>query len=92
MAVNFKLRDLECPICRSLLRDPFVTTCGHTFCHTCLSQHQSVKSTCPTCSTYLTRDHVYPNHLLGQVSFSTTQRCCDQGCRCPISAVLWVLV
>ena len=67
MAVNIKLHDLECPICRSLLRDPFVTTCGHTFCHQCLSLHQSTKSTCPTCSSYLSQDHVYPNLLLGQV-------------------------
>ena len=67
MAVSIKLRDLECPICRSLLRDPFVTSCGHTFCHQCLSLHQSSKATCPACSSYLPPDNVYPNLLLGQV-------------------------
>ena len=61
------LDDLSCPICMSLLRDPFVTSCGHTFCCSCLSTHLEARSTCPSCGQYLIRDHTYPNFLLSKV-------------------------
>ena len=61
------LDDLSCPICMSLLRDPFVTSCGHTFCCSCLSTHLEARSTCPSCGQYLIRDNTYPNFLLSKV-------------------------
>lgn len=59
--------DLSCPICISLLRDPFVTSCGHTFCCSCLTAHLEERSTCPSCGQYLIKDHIYPNFLLSKV-------------------------
>lgn len=68
MAVSLEVQDLECSVCCSVLRDPFVTSCGHSFCHECLSQHQAVKCTCPQCGTYLSPDQTFPNFLLSRVS------------------------
>jgi E3 ubiquitin-protein ligase RFWD2 len=56
--------DLACPICMSVLRDPFVTSCGHSFCHACVSKHLVHRSNCPSCAAYLTVDGVFPNFLL----------------------------
>ena len=61
--------DLQCPICMSLLADPFVTVCGHSFCHTCLSKHLAQRKTCPSCSVYLTLDKCFPNFALQQVLY-----------------------
>ncbi len=60
--------DLTCPVCKSLLRDPFVTACGHTFCYACVSQHLGQRKNCPSCAAYLTFDLVYPNFLLQQLA------------------------
>ena len=67
MALDISLSELECSVCLSTLRDPYITSCGHTACHECLARHQAVKLTCPVCSTYLSRDQVFPNFLLSQV-------------------------
>ena len=58
--------ELSCPICMSLLRDPFATACGHTFCYACLTTHLAGRSTCPSCATYLIKDNVFPNFLLSK--------------------------
>ena len=39
----------ECSICHSELLRPVITTCGHTFCGTCLQKWCRHKSVCPTC-------------------------------------------
>jgi len=56
--------DLACPICMSPLRDPFVTSCGHSFCHACVSKHLAHRKNCPSCAAYLTVDGIFPNFLL----------------------------
>lgn len=73
--------DLTCPICMSLLRDPFATACGHTFCYLCLTTHLNSRSTCPSCATYLIKDNVFPNFMLSKVTplpvlFSTQAYAC----------------
>ncbi|KAK9805364.1 hypothetical protein WJX73_007166 [Symbiochloris irregularis] len=60
--------EFECSICKSTLQDPFVTSCGHTFCYACLNTHLQHKNVCPACSSYLSKDHAFPNFLLGKVS------------------------
>lgn len=59
--------DLSCPICMSLLRDPFVTACGHTFCCSCLTTHLNARTTCPSCAQYLIKDNTFPNFMLSKV-------------------------
>lgn len=60
--------DLTCPVCKSLLRDPFVSACGHAFCYACVSQHLGQRKSCPTCTAYLTFDLVFPNFALQRLA------------------------
>ena len=70
--------DLACPICMSQLRDPFVTSCGHSFCHACVSKHLAHRKNCPSCAAYLTADGIFPNFLLQKVQ---PHLCCFMGIR-----------
>ena len=74
-ALGLDEADLSCPICMSLLRDPFATPCGHTFCFGCVTQHLAARNSCPACAAYLTRDRIFPNFLLNKVrrAFSCLQ-------------------
>lgn len=61
-------RPLDCPICASLLSDPRITPCGHTFCANCLSAHISAASNCPVCQHPLSPSDIYPNYLAASLS------------------------
>jgi E3 ubiquitin-protein ligase RFWD2 len=65
---GFNPEELSCPICQEVISDPFVTTCGHTFCYRCIDTHLQHRSSCPSCAAYLVRDHIHPNFLLNKVS------------------------
>ncbi|DBA99789.1 TPA: hypothetical protein ACH3X3_012332 [Trebouxia sp. C0006] len=65
--------DFSCPICMSMIRDPFVTDCGHTFCFQCITMHLVNKKSCPCCSTYVTADKIHPNFLLHKVIHKVSQ-------------------
>lgn len=43
----------ECPICFSILSDPRITSCAHTFCLTCISEVISRDPKCPMVSVAL---------------------------------------
>lgn len=60
--------DFACPICMSMIKDPFVTECGHSFCFQCITTHLVNKKSCPCCSIYMTADKVHPNFLLHKVT------------------------
>ncbi|CAN1843394.1 E3 ubiquitin-protein ligase COP1 [Linum perenne] len=57
-------RDLLCPICMQIIKDAFLTACGHSFCHMCIITHLRNKSDCPCCGHYLTSNQLFPNFLL----------------------------
>ncbi|GLI59700.1 hypothetical protein VaNZ11_001645, partial [Volvox africanus] len=59
--------DVNCPICVETISDPFVTSCGHTFCYQCISTQLKHKNSCPSCGGYLTADNIYPNFLLNKI-------------------------
>ena len=65
---GLRIEDLSCPICMESLKDPFVTTCGHSFCYSCITMHLQNKNVCPCCSEYLTTDKVFPNYTLSKAS------------------------
>ena len=65
--------DLKCPICISLLVDPFITPCGHAFCHTCVTTHLEHAHTCPACSSPLTKDRLYPSFMLSKVGHDVSE-------------------
>jgi hypothetical protein len=56
--MDLRLREeLSCPICKEVMSQPMMTTCGHTFCAGCWDQFRGLTraNTCPLCrSTLLT--------------------------------------
>ena len=49
---------LSCPICFSYFAKPILTSCGHSFCFSCILQHLETSSCCPIC-----RNEVDPSTL-----------------------------
>lgn len=43
------LSELECQICVQLLHNPVTSSCGHTFCQTCLARAYDHSDKCPLC-------------------------------------------
>jgi len=55
--------DNECPICVSHFWHPVTATCGHTFCHECISMWLKNKSSCPLCRASLRGWRIRPPEL-----------------------------
>uniref|UniRef100_W5N048 RING-type E3 ubiquitin transferase n=1 Tax=Lepisosteus oculatus TaxID=7918 RepID=W5N048_LEPOC len=57
--VSMIRRNLECPICLDLLRDPVSTRCDHQFCRMCMLKHLSgskrAGAQCPLCKAEVTK-------------------------------------
>ncbi|KAG8365372.1 hypothetical protein BUALT_Bualt18G0097800 [Buddleja alternifolia] len=66
--------DILCPICMQIMKDAFLTACGHSFCYMCIFTHLQNKSDCPCCSRFLTSSHLYPNFLLNKLLMKTSAR------------------
>lgn len=60
-------KEMLCPICMQIIRDAFLTACGHSFCYVCIVTHLNNKSDCPCCSHFLTSNQIFPNFLLDKV-------------------------
>lgn len=60
-------RDLMCPICMQLIKDAFLTACGHSFCYMCIITHLRNKNDCPCCGRHLTNSQLFPNFLLDKL-------------------------
>ena len=59
------LQEADCPICLQRMQEPYVTRCGHSFCHTCLQRHLGESMAfCPTCRKECTVLEVAPNYAL----------------------------
>ncbi|KAL1562494.1 coatomer subunit alpha [Salvia divinorum] len=67
-------KDVLCPICMQIIKDAFLTACGHSFCYMCIVTHLQNKNDCPCCSHYLTKTHLYPNFLLNKLLAKTSAR------------------
>ena len=70
-------KDFLCPICMQIIKDAFLTSCGHSFCYMCIVTHLQNKSDCPCCGRYLTANHLFPNFLLNKVNFPKTELFCE---------------
>lgn len=64
-------KDFLCPICMQIIKDAFLTACGHSFCYMCIITHLRNKSDCPCCGHYLTNSNLFPNFLLDKVRNSS---------------------
>ncbi|KAJ0112815.1 hypothetical protein Patl1_01935 [Pistacia atlantica] len=67
-------KDMLCPICMQIIKDAFLTACGHSFCYMCIITHLRNKSDCPCCGHYLTNHQLYPNFLLDKLLKKTSAR------------------
>ncbi|KAJ4730116.1 E3 ubiquitin-protein ligase COP1 [Melia azedarach] len=65
-------KDMLCPICMQIIKDAFLTACGHSFCYMCIITHLRNKSDCPCCGHYLTNNQLYPNFLLDKLLKKTS--------------------
>jgi peroxin-10 len=50
----------KCTLCLEEMKDPSVTTCGHVFCWTCISDWAREKPECPLCRQSCLVQHVLP--------------------------------
>ncbi|GAB2285237.1 coatomer subunit alpha [Dionaea muscipula] len=94
-------RDLMCPICMQMIKDAFLTACGHSFCYMCIFTHLRNKNDCPCCGRHLTNGQLFPNILLDkllkkasarQISKSASpveqfRRALQQGCEVSVKEV-----
>ncbi|KAI8369655.1 WD40-repeat-containing domain protein [Blakeslea trispora] len=62
--------ELACPICQDLMKDVYVTSCGHSFCHACIAVHLENQSDCPLCRSKLDIHELYPNFQLNKLAES----------------------
>ncbi|XAR53828.1 hypothetical protein NMG60_11022521 [Bertholletia excelsa] len=60
-------KDFLCPICVQIIKDAFLTTCGHSFCYMCIVTHLRNKSDCPCCGDYITTNNLFPNFALNEL-------------------------
>ncbi|KAI8558225.1 hypothetical protein RHMOL_Rhmol04G0073800 [Rhododendron molle] len=67
-------RDMLCPICMEIIKDAFLTACGHSFCYMCIATHLNNKSDCPCCGLHLTSTQLFPNFLLDKLLKKTSVR------------------
>lgn len=50
----------KCTLCLEPMKDPSVTTCGHTFCWRCIQDWVREKTECPLCRQHVAGAHVLP--------------------------------
>ncbi|CAH1425798.1 unnamed protein product [Lactuca virosa] len=65
-------REFLCPICMQIIKDAFLTSCGHSFCYMCIITHLDNKNDCPSCASSLTTNQLFPNFLLDKLLKKTS--------------------
>ncbi|POS85027.1 hypothetical protein EPUL_005204 [Erysiphe pulchra] len=64
--------ELDCQVCYGIFVDPYITTCGHTFCQKCLEKVLEHSRLCPICRSSQARTTgqraaIAPSRLLGKI-------------------------
>eukprot|EP00884_Botryococcus_braunii_P004044 jgi/Botrbrau1/13640/Bobra.0373s0014.1 len=73
LSYSVRAQQLSCIICLEPFKDPFMTRCGHTFCHECLQRQLKERNQCPKCRGWLVAEHAYPNTLIQEVLLKATR-------------------
>ncbi|KAI5928348.1 ATP-dependent protease La domain-containing protein [Camillea tinctor] len=63
--------EMDCQVCYALFLDPMTTTCGHTFCRSCLQRILDHSHLCPIC-----RRELSMQSRLDPQSFPSNKRLC----------------
>jgi len=61
-----KASDFECALCFRLLWTPVTTSCGHTYCRSCLDRALDHRTACPLCKTELENVNLGVNEFVDQ--------------------------
>ena len=64
-----QLEDLQCGVCRNIMKDPMVVPCGHSFCRYCIEAWYAMgdTKTCPCCRAAVTQDQTNPSLALRSI-------------------------
>lgn len=57
-------RDLTCPVCQGVFRDPVLLPCSHSFCRECMQRSLQVNHRCPLCREVFEEGHIISNRAL----------------------------
>ncbi|KAI7869352.1 WD40-repeat-containing domain protein [Spinellus fusiger] len=60
--------DFTCPICHDIMKEVFMTICGHSYCHGCIIEHIHRQPDCPLCRTRVTKQNIFPNFQLNKLT------------------------
>ena len=74
--------DLLCPVCLDVMSEPYMTTCGHSFCHGCIIRSLEIASKCPKCGGSLDNSgrnpSVFPNVTLNALIAKQKKKIIEQ--------------
>ncbi|XP_037633113.1 zinc-binding protein A33-like [Sebastes umbrosus] len=67
---------LNCHVCSETFRDPVSLSCNHNFCSSCLKKiwEQAENKNCPICKRKSSKDHLWVNFSLKELSDSFAER------------------
>ena len=68
------LNDFECALCFKLIFQPITTTCGHTYCRSCLDRSLDHANYCPMCKGDLSRHLAERREALDEFVSETIKR------------------
>ncbi|KAK2992214.1 hypothetical protein RJ640_005701 [Escallonia rubra] len=80
-------RDFLCPVCMQIIKDAFLTACGHSFCYMCIATHLQNKSDCPCCGHYLLTKTSARQIAKTASPFERLRQALQQGCEVSLKEV-----
>eukprot|EP00163_Fabomonas_tropica_P022596 TRINITY_DN3938_c0_g1_i1.p1 TRINITY_DN3938_c0_g1~~TRINITY_DN3938_c0_g1_i1.p1 ORF type:complete len:671 (+),score=175.73 TRINITY_DN3938_c0_g1_i1:436-2448(+) len=66
--------DFLCTICQHIIKEAFMTVCGHSFCYACITKHLEIKNDCPSCGRVVSRSQLFPNFSLNKILEAQVQQ------------------
>ncbi|KAN0011688.1 hypothetical protein ACTFIU_007254 [Dictyostelium citrinum] len=65
--VKSLLEDITCPICLNFIEECSTLSCGHNFCHKCVSECINRNHKCPLCNKAALKENIYRNHQFEKI-------------------------